>query len=213
MTQKKTDDQGELENNTATELNVLANIEKSFYRANDSAKRRNTAKSLKWFSRYIPKNYSRVRTARLFRDRSLTVDMIRPGDMYFAAYDPIHKDSLPFYDEFPILLPWDMWQKNGHTYIISINLHFLHPSMRFAAMKALLKLRNEKRYRSSTKMKISWQVLKGLSNSKYFEHCVRIYRLDHFRTKFVKIPPRSWEMAVFLPVARIKGDKSKAMKV
>jgi hypothetical protein len=133
--------------------------------------------------------------------------------MYFAVYDPIHKDKLPYYDEFPILLPWDTWEQNGHRYLISINLHFLPPKLRFLAVQALLKVRTEKRYRASTRLKINWQILQGLSKSKHFEHCVRIYRVDHFRSKFIKVPPKAWELAIFLPVARIKGDKTKAWKI
>lgn len=205
---------GQLQNTTGTELQILKGIEAAFYRNNKTSRKRNTEKSLKWFSQYIPKAHNRVRMAQMMRDRDLWADTIRPGDMYLAVYDPIHKATLPYYDEFPLLLPWDMWKgENGHTYIISINLHFLRPGLRFAAMKALLTLRNEKRYRETTRMKISWQVLKSLSNSKLFEHCVRVYRLDHFQSKFIKIPPQSWEMVVFLPLARIKGDKAKAFKI
>ena len=213
MVKKRVED-GELVNGTGSELEILQNIEKAFYRNNKGSRQRNTQRSLKWFSQYIPRSYNRVRMAQMMRDRDMWSDTIRPGDMYLAVYDPIHKDTLPYYDEFPLLMPWDMWKgENELTYIISINLHFLPPALRFAAMKVLLTKRNEKRYRQSTKLKISWSVLKSMSNSKLFEHCVRVYRMDHFRSKFIKIPPQSWELVVFLPLARIKGDKTKAMKV
>lgn len=220
MANKKTDDEGKIQNTTQTELDILANIEKSFYRANPKSQKRNTEKSLKWFSQFVPKNYNRVRTARLFRDRDLWADSITPGNMYFFEYDAKHKDTLPFWDKYPLIFPWDVWQggdgkygESGVTYMIGVNLHLLPPALRFAAMKALLTTRNQKRYRRNTRLKISWQVLKGLSNSKYFEHSVRIYRMDHVRSKFVKIPPVSWELAVFLPTQRIVGSKSQAWKV
>lgn len=220
MSQKKTNDEGELISNTGTELEILANIEKSFYKANPASKKRNTQKSLQWFSKFVPKNYNRVRTARMFRDRDLWADAITPGQMFFFEYDAKHKDALPVWDRYPLIFPWDMWKggdgnygESGVTYFIGINLHFLPPSLRFAAMKALLSTRNEKRYRPNTKLKISWQVLKSLSNSKYFEHSVKIYRMDQVRSKFVKIPARSWELAVFLPTARFVGSKSTAWKV
>lgn len=145
------------------------------------------------------------------RDQSLFVNTPTEGGMYFAYYDPIHKDSLPYYDEFPILLPWDFWKKDGHIYMISINLHFLPPSLRYQAMKHILTLRTEKRYRKNTKLKMEWSLLKAMSNSKIFEHSVRIYRMDRFRSKFIKIPPQSWELAIYLPLGRISkgGGKSK----
>jgi len=221
VTQKLTDDQGNIENNTGSELEILQNLEKSFYRANETAKKRNTAKSLAWFRQFVPKNFSRVRTARMFRDRSMWSERIIPGNMYFMEYSAKHADKLPVWDRFPLIFPWDTWTggegkfgEPGKHYLLAINLHYLKPEHRFTAMKALLKLRNEKRYRSSTKLKISWDVLQGLSNSKYFEHSVKVYRLDHVKSKFVKIPPRSWELVVFLPLARwAKGSKREAWRM
>ena len=221
MTQKLTDNQGNIENNTGSELEILQNLEKSFYRANETAKKRNTAKSLAWFRQFVPKNFSRVRTARMFRDRDMWADRIIPGNMYFFNYDAKTKEQLPVWDRYPLIFPWDVWTggdgkfgEPGKQYMIAINCHYLPPRLRFEAMKALLKLRNEKRYRKSTKLKISWDVLQGLSQSNLFEHSVKIYRMDHVKSKFVKIPPRSWEMVVFLPLARwAKGSKREAWRM
>lgn len=221
MTKKKVDEDGTIENNTGTELQILQNIEKAYYKNNSGAKRRNTEKSLKWFSKYVPRSYNKVRTARLMRDRDLWMDRIQPGTMMTFEYDPIHKDSLPVYDTMPLVFAWDVWKggqgkfgEAGKTYFIGINLHYLPPALRFLAMKTLLKKKNEKRYRKNTRLKISWQVLQALANSKYFEHSVKMYRMDHVRSKFIKIPAQSWELALFLPTARFKkGGKSAAWKV
>jgi hypothetical protein len=214
MTQKKIDEDGNIKNNTGTELELLKTIERSYYKANKNAQKRNTAASMKWFSKYIPKNYARVRTARLFRDRKLWADSIDPGSMYTFEYDALHKDTLPFWDRYPLVFFFDSFKsKEGKQLLLGINLHYLPPALRLVAYKALLKTRNEKRYRSSTKLKLSWQVLKGLSASKYFEHSVKMYRVDHLASKFVKVPPSSWEMFLFLPTARFVGSKSKAWNV
>jgi len=220
MTQKKTNAEGEVQNNTGTELEILANIEKSYYKANPNAQKRNTAKSLKWFSQFVPKNYNRVRAARMMRDRDMWADSIRPGTMMFFEYDAVNKSTLPVWDRYPLVFAWDIWKggngnfgESGKTYFIAINLHYLPPALRFAAMKALITKRNEKRYRDSTRLRISWNVLKSLSNSKYFEHSVKIYRMDAVKSKFIVVPAQSWEMAVFLPLARWVGNKSDAWKM
>lgn len=215
MANKKVDQSGNTDNNTDTELEILKSLEKSFYRANPSTLKRNTEKSLKWFSRYIPKNFSRVRTARMFRDRDLWSDKVLPGRMYFFEYNAIHKDTLPVWDRYPMIFPWDTFRgKNGKLYMLGINLHYLPPTLRFEAMRALLKLRNEKRYRANTKLKISWGILKGLAQSPLFEHSVKMYSMENVQSKFVEIPARSWEMAVFLPLARWQsGSKSLAWKM
>lgn len=211
---------GKLQNTTGTELQILKGIEAAFYRNNKTSRKRNTEKSLKWFSQYIPKAHNRVRMAQMMRDRDMWADTIRPGSMMLFNYDAKHKSSLPVWDRFPLVFAWDMWKggdgqygESGITYFIGINLHYLPPALRFVAMKALLSKRNEKRYRSNTRLRISWSILKSLSNSKLFEHSVKIYRMDHVRSKFIIIPPESWELAVFLPLARFEGDKSKAWKI
>jgi len=215
MTKKKTTDDGDLQNTTKTELNTLQSIEKSFYKNNEDANRRNTEKSLKWFSQYVPRSFNRVRTDRMFRDRSLWRQKVIPGSMYFFEYDAIHKDTLPVWDRFPLIFPWDEFTaKNGQKYMLGINLHYLPPAARFTAMKALIKTRNRKRYDESTKLKISWKVLQGLSGSKYFEHSVKMYKLSEIKSSFIKIPPSSWELALFLPLARWqKGSKATAWKI
>lgn len=207
----KNEDDKQYTNKTGTELQILQTIEKSYFRNHKNTSRRHTDKSLRWFSQYIPKNFNNIRTSQVVRDRELFRDMIKPGNMYFAVYDPIHKDTLPVYDTFPLLLPWDVFrnEKNGHLYCLSINLHYLPPALRYTAMKALLTKRNEKAYRERTRLRISWEILSAMAEHELFKHSVKMYRLDHFRSKFIYIPPQSWEMAIYLPLARWgKGNKS-----
>lgn len=221
MTNKKVDEEGNVQNNTGTELQILQNIEKAYYKNNPSAQRRNTQRSLKWFSKYIPGSVKRARIPRMMRDRSMWANSIRPGTMMFFEYDAIHKDTLPVWDRYPLVFAWDVWRggqgkfgEAGKTYFIAINLHYLPPRLRFLAMKALLTKRNEKRYKDSTRLRISWSILQGLSNSKFFEHSVKIYRMDAVKSKFIIIPAQSWEMVTFLPLARFqKGSKSQAWKM
>lgn len=215
MTTKKTNAiTGQVENNTRTDMQVLKSIEAAFYNNNPSAKRRNTEKSLKWFSQYVPRAYNRARTSQVMRDSDSYVDKIIPGNMYFFVYDAKHKETLPLWDAFPLIFPWDTWIKNGVRYFIGINLHYLSPAHRFLAMKALLTLRTSQRYRENTKLKLSWDVLKALSESKLFKHSVKMYRMDHVRSKFINIPAVSWELAAFLPLQRFqKGSSSEAWKL
>jgi len=203
-----------VENTTNTEIEALKSIERAFYDKNPQSKKRNTEKSLKWFSTYIPRAYNKIRTSQVMRDSKLYEDQIRPGQMYFFVYDALHKQTLPAWDAFPLIFPWDSWSKNGVRYFLGINLHYLKPEHRLIAMRALLKLRNQKRYNESTKLKISWKILKSLSESKFFKHSIKMYRADHVRSKFIRIPPQSWEMSAFLPIARWqKGSSQEAWKI
>lgn len=203
------------ENNTQTELDILKSIEQAYFKNNASSQKRNTQKSLKWFSTYVPRAHNSVRTARMFRDKTLWQDRVIPGNMYFYQYDAKHKDTLPVWDMYPLVFFFDSYtSKEGKQILLGINMHYLKPSYRYAAMMNLLRLRNEKRYRANTKLQISWEVLKGMANSKYFEHAVKAYRVDHIRSKFIKIPATAWELTLFLPLARWqKGSKNKAWNI
>lgn len=215
MTNKVANEDGSVDNGTGTELEILKNIEKSFYNQNTGSVKRNTMKSLEWFRKYVPRSYNKVRTARIFRDRKLWADHIRVGNLYTFTYDALNKETLPVWDAQPLVFFFDEFvSKGGNKCLLGINLHFLSPAARLIAFKSLLKTKNEKRFRKSTRLKISWDILKSLSGSKYFEHSVRMYRVDHIESKFVKIPPSSWELILFLPIARWrKGSNKEAWKL
>lgn len=202
MTDKKVEN-GEVENNTGTELQILQNIEKAYYRNNPKAERRNTEKSMRWFSQYVPRSFNRVRKSQIARDRELFTATPKLGRMMTFTYDAKTKDELPVWDAQPLVFFFDTYRaKDGTRLILGLNLHYLKPEHRFVAFKALLKLRTEKRFRPSTRLKMTWEVLSGLSQSKLFEHSVKQYREDHIRSQFIEIPPKSWELALWLPLAR-----------
>lgn len=201
-------------NKTGTELDVLKSIEQSFFRSNPGAQKRNTAASNEWFRKNVTKNFSDVRTARLFRDRKLWRKNFEVGSLFTYEYDAINKDTLPVWDRYPMMFVFNIWRsKAGNQIVSGLNLHFLPPKLRLAAFRALITTRSRQRYDRSTKLKISWEVLQTLANHDLFQHCVRNYRVDHLVTVAVKIPPESWELALWLPTQRFVGDVSKAWQI
>jgi hypothetical protein len=214
MADKKTDAEGKLVNTTMTELDILKKIEKAFYDKNPETRKRNTERSMKWFKDYITKNWQHVRTSQMMRDRKMWKQTVEVGKMYFYEYDPKWKEILPVYDRYPLGFVVNKWTNNGVNYFNMIQLHYLPPALRLVVMRSLLKIRSENRYRQSTKLKISWEILKGLSNHKLFEHCIKTYRFDHVKTVFMEVPAASWEIVISLPLARFqKGGKSVAWNI
>ena len=198
------------QNKTGTELEILKNIEQAFYRNNPNAKKRLTKKSLDWFRKYIPRSYNRVRKPQMVRDRDMWKDKIRPGGMYLFEYDAKHKDKLPIWDAFPLVFPISEYKaKDGMTIIVGLNMHYLSPQMRQIAFLALLKMKTNDRYNKQTRLKLEWDVLKAMSESKFFKHAIHAYRMDHVRSTFIEMPPQSWEMVLFLPLGRWQKGTSK----
>lgn len=202
-------------NTTGTELEILKNIEKAFYRNNPASAKRNISSSLEWFRGYVGRAYNKLGTASMFRDRDLWTKTPVPGKMYFFEYLAKHRDKLPLWDRYPLIFPISSYvAKDGMTILVGLNMHYLSPIMRMAAFKALLKLRTEKRYRKSTRLELEWSMLKAMSESEMFKHSIHSYRMDHIKSVFVEVPPMAWELALFLPLARFqKGTNADAYKL
>lgn len=200
-------------NDTGTDLEVLQKIEQAWKRNNPSAQGRNTAASYDWFRKYVGRSYNKLGTGSMFRDRKLWKSKFSLGKMYFFEYDALHKDTLPLWDRYPIVIFFDAYKsKAGNEIVLGLNFHYLPPVLRLAAFRALLRFRTEKRFRKSTKLDFSWSVIKVLAQSKYFEEAIHAYRLDHFKSVLVEIPAQSWELALFLPTQRWVGDTSTLLK-
>lgn len=200
-------------NTTGTELKVLKNLEMRFREKNPDIKR-NTAQSMDWFRKYIPRAYNKVQTSAAFRDQKLWKNEFQFGKMYFFEYDARGKDEMPVWDRYPLIMPFGQYKnKKGELITQGLNFHYLPPKERMAALIQLLKFRTEQRYRPSTRLQLEWEMLKTMSNSKLYSHMFHSYLQVQVKSVLVEIPAQSWEMMLFLPVARFEGDKSLAWRI
>lgn len=128
-----------------------------------------------------------------------------PGQMYMAHYDPKHKKTLPFYDTFPLIIPIERYRDG----LLGLNLHYLAPMHRARLLDSLLDTTNNKRYDESTKMALSYKIVQGVAESKYYNHCVKRYLGANFRSRFIKISPEAWPLATMLPVEQFEKASKK----
>ena len=119
------------------------------------------------------------------------------GNMYMFFYDPKHKDTLPYYDSFPLVIV--VGPAEGGFY--GLNLHYLPPALRAKFLDALLEITNNRLYDESTKFKLSYQMLQRAAKMKYFKACFKHYLTQHVRSRFAMIEAPEWEIATFLPTA------------
>jgi len=133
---------------------------------------------------------------------------IRAGDMFMFVYDAKHKATLPYYDTFPLIFPISV----GKNSFIGLNLHYLNPSDRAQLFDKLLELRNNDKFDKTTKLKLSWQLVKNVSV--LVEPTVHEYLFSQVRSKFIKVSPADWKWVVFLPFDNfVKGaNKEKASR-
>jgi hypothetical protein len=129
---------------------------------------------------------------------------ILPGMMYLYNYDPKHKDTLPFYDRFPLIFPFSM--QSDH--FMGINLHYLPLMYRARLMDALYSITSDQKFNEKTRLRLSYDLLNSSAKYKYFEPCVKKYLKSHVRSRFLLIPSNEWDIALFLPLERFNVNKS-----
>ena len=129
----------------------------------------------------------------------------RLGHMYMFSYDAKHKDTLPYYDRFPLIFPINT-AKGG---FLGLNMHYLEPRLRAQLMDNLYDTASNKNYNEQTKLRISYDILNGASKFRLFKPTLKHYLNSQVRSKLVYIKPEEWDIALFLPTARFVGASRK----
>lgn len=131
------------------------------------------------------------------------------GRMYFYYYDPKMKDTLPYYDRFPLVIPIER-HADG---FIGLNLHYISPKYRIMLLDKLSTILNNHDYDETTKLRISYDFLKRASKIFEAKPCIKKYLMAHVKSKFLEITADEWDIAVMLPVEQfVKARKNKVFE-
>ena len=126
------------------------------------------------------------------------------GRMYMYFYDPKTKDTLPYYDRFPLIIMVGPAPKG----FMGLNLHYLPLDVRAKFLDALLGTINNERYDESTRFRLSYDMLKRASRLRAFRPCLKRYLSSHVRSRLALVPAPEWEIATFLPTADFEKASS-----
>jgi hypothetical protein len=119
------------------------------------------------------------------------------GKMYFFAYDPKTKDTLPMYDKFPLVFPIEKYP-NG---FLGINLHYLSTPERRVLLTRLMDYKTNQRMDAKTKLRLSYDLLMSVKKIKGpASRCIKRYLFSHTRSRFIEITADEWFNAIDLPV-------------
>lgn len=180
---------------------LFQNLEIEAFRAGVTPR---TDQSRAWF-RQRARDIRRVNRKQLMQSNEVirTSESV-VGNMYMFFYDPKHKDTLPYYDTFPLVfIVGDA--KGGFT---GLNLHYLPPLLRAKLLGSLIDLKSNNKYNASTKLRLSYDVLNNSSKHALFKPCFKQYLTSHVRSQFSMVPAAEWEIATFLPMAQWKKSSS-----
>lgn len=154
-----------------------------------------TRSARNWFEGQV-KKMGNITPSSILKDPSLKeVQRVGPGNMHMFVYDPKHKETLPYYDRFPLTIMVDV--APGGFY--GLNLHYLAPGIRAKFLDQLLSVADGN-VMDDARFDISYKMLKSASKMKYFQPCFKHYLTKHIQSQIVKVESKDWTTAIFLPV-------------
>ena len=133
------------------------------------------------------------------RQRLKTTSMI--GKMYFYFYDPKTKDSMPYYDRFPLVIPIERYNDG----FLGLNLHYIHPKHRMILLDKLSDTMSNDTYDEKTKLKINYRYLAAASRIFEANPCIKRYLFTQIESRFLEITADEWDIAAMLPLESFVG--------
>lgn len=124
------------------------------------------------------------------------VQKIMPGYMYSFVYDPKTKIKLPYYDKFPLVLPFNKYSDG----FIGLNLHYLPYQYRLMLLDRLMTFSKTNKRGEVEYLKFSWQLITATAKSKFIQPCVKRYLSGYVKSRYINIPASDWATAIMLPM-------------
>ena len=141
------------------------------------------------------------------REKSRQITKFVTGGLYYFYYDPKTKDTLDYYDVFPMVIPL----KKESDGFIGMNLHYLPLNYRLNFMDQLMSYASYNDADEPMRLRITYNILSASKRFKAMQPCIKKYLYHHIESKIVAVQPNEWDVAVFLPVHQFK--KATAKKV
>lgn len=164
-----------------------------------------------WY-RNTSKKLGSLSASSLASDKDRFTDNINKfsiGRMYMFYYDAKHKDTLPYWDRFPLVFPIELYGDG----FLGINLHYISPLMRAKLMKALYDTANNNKNDDTTRLRISYEILRNAAQFRYFKPCVKRYLFSHVKSRYMYVSPAEWDVTIMLPTEKFVGaSKAKVYK-
>jgi len=167
-------------------------------------------KSRGWFEQEAQKIKSQGRVSAYYLMRGAAEQnrpAIVPGNLYMFLYDAKHKETLPYWDAFPMVFPFRKL-KDG---FIGLNLHYAPIHLRIRLLDNLMDYSTNKSYNESTRLKLNWSLISGASKLRIAQPCVHRYLISHVKSPFKMINSEDWATAMMLPVQQFVGAASKTV--
>lgn len=127
-------------------------------------------------------------------------DAVLEGRFYFFNYDPKHRSTLPFYDEFPLVFAMH-FQKNG---FLGINFHYLEPRYRVWFINRLVQYADTPDWDKHMDSEIDAEYPDFVADKRlrFYRPSIKSYLYSRIVSKVVMVPPSDWKTTLFMPLER-----------
>ena len=117
--------------------------------------------------------------------------------LFRSFYDPKYKQTLPYYDTFPLVLPLESIP-GGFS---GLNFHYLPPLLRFRLLEQMQRYATNNKMDTTTRFDVSWSRVKNIPLAR---PTIKKYLYKHVRSSFLKIDLTQAAIAVYLPVQQFQ---------
>ena len=156
---------------------------------------RGQERSVSWFRKKI-REFGAPTSTELVREgkRSATPFF---GRLNMFFYSPKHKDKLPYYDRFPLVLPLERYRGG----FMGINMHYLPIPLRTRLLDKLYEFSSNDKFDETTRLTATYNRVRNIPLVKPTLHR---YLYDFLESPFRRIDADEFIVAALLPVQRFK---------
>jgi len=158
--------------------------------------------SFKWLADKISKlkNMSAIPNA-ISKENFRRTNQFKLGRLYYFYYNPKGKDSLPYYDKFPLVLALEKYPDG----FLGLNLHYLPIKYRMVFLNKLMQFAVHNEAGEIQRMRVTYDILSATRRFREFRPCLKRYLHGHIQSKILAVQPNEWEIATYLPIQKFKG--------
>lgn len=156
-----------------------------------------TQLALEWFRTNIRRIFDRRMNEKVYLDGTKVGGEIVEGNMYMMFYNAKHKRTLPWYDRFPLVIPFDKRSIQDGFY--GINLHYIPPMARQDLLEEMYK------YGTEDGVDINYEYFRSVSRLRPALPCIKRYLYSRIKRPPMQVQKEYWDVAAMLPTADFKG--------
>ena len=156
---------------------------------------RGQERSVSWFRKKI-REFGAPKLAELVREGKRSKIPFR-GKLNMFFYSPKHKDKLPYYDRFPLVLPLERYGDG----FMGINMHYLPIPLRIKLLDKLYEFSSNDKFDETTRLTATYNRVRNIPLVRPTLHR---YLYNFVESPFRRIDADEFIVAALLPVQRFK---------